>query len=211
MLNNVLLLNAWRLCFRAFKASALALLLVAALIASYCGVIRYTGNIHVVEQGKFYRSAQLDDKQLRQIIAKYKIKSILNLLGQHSTEPWYEDELTISKTLYLEHYDYGISAGDLVTLEQINEILDIVRTAQKPMLVHCLSGADRTGLVAALFLADVEKRSIYEAADQLSLKYGHFPYLTSDTGAMDETYWAYVRASAAHREDASTAFHPPNR
>jgi protein tyrosine/serine phosphatase len=211
MPNSVLLLNAWRLCFRAFKASALAVLLVAALIASYCGVIRYTGNIHVVEQGKFYRSAQLDDKQLQRIIVKYKIKSILNLLGQHSGEPWYEDELAISKTRYLEHYDYGISAGDLVTVERINEILDIVRTAQKPILVHCLSGADRTGLVAALFLADVEKRSIYEAAGQLSLKYGHFPYLTSDTGAMDESYWAYVRASAAHSEDASTAFHAPNR
>ena len=39
----------------------LALAAVSASYAAYCGVIRWTGNLSVVQDGKFYRSAQLDE------------------------------------------------------------------------------------------------------------------------------------------------------
>src|SRR5947209_4291769 len=74
-------------------------------------------------------------------------------------------------------------------------ILDIVRGAPKPLLIHCKSGADRTGLVAALYRYAEGGASAAEADRELSLAYGHFPYLTSRSGAMDDSFWAYVRAN----------------
>jgi hypothetical protein len=58
--NNFLAGRLYLACVRTAKRGALGVLLTAAAIASYCGIIRYMGNIHVVEEGQLYRSAQLD-------------------------------------------------------------------------------------------------------------------------------------------------------
>ena len=62
----------------------------------------------------------------------------------------------------------------------------LLRSAPKPVLIHCQSGADRSGLVAALYEYTIAARPLEEAQEQLSLLFGHFPYLWSRTGAMDE-------------------------
>ena len=54
-------------------------------------------------------------------------------------------------------------------------------------------------LVAALYLAQIENRPVDEAAGQLSLIYGHFPYLTSKTGAMDRSFRDYVEQILSHQ------------
>ncbi len=182
--------------FRIITSGGLALVLVASLIASYCGIIRYTGNFHVVEQGKLYRSGQLDESRFAQVISRYGVKSILNLRGAGPGLAWYDHEVSIANSLGVAHFDYGISASDVVTAAQLNEILAILRGAPKPILVHCQAGADRAGLVTALFLAEIDRKPLQEAARQLSLIYGHFPYLTSRTSAMDESYWRYVLGEA---------------
>jgi protein tyrosine/serine phosphatase len=192
--------NLWAACRRTAKIAALTVLLIAISIASYCGIIRLLGNIHVVEDGKLYRSAQLDKAQFEQVINEYGIKSILNLRGDSPGEPWYDDEIAVSKTLGVKHFDYGIWASGIVTPKQIGEILKIVRDAPKPLLIHCQGGADRSGLVAALYVAEVEGKSADEADEQLSLFYGHFPYLTSKTDAMDKSFWAYVKAHPSPRQ-----------
>ena len=77
--------------------------------------------------------------------------------GEALGESWYENEISLSKNLHLSHFDYGLSAGDPVTIYQIKEIVKIFRDAPKPILVHCEGGADRSGLVSALFLTEIEK------------------------------------------------------
>jgi protein tyrosine/serine phosphatase len=98
--------------------------------------------------------------------------------------------------LGLTHYDFPISAKRFVTGVQMAQILDILRRAPKPLLIHCQSGSDRSGLVAALFEYAIAHAGAAQADRQLSLVYGHFPYLTSRTGAMDASFWAYVRSPA---------------
>lgn len=190
----------WIACRRTLKISAFGVTLIVVLIASYCGVIHYMGNINVVEQGQLYRSGQLDKAQFQRIIKQDGIKSILNLRGDNHTQPWYQDEIAVSQALDVKHFDYGIGASKFVTSKQIDEILAIVRDAPKPLLIHCQGGADRSGLVAALYVAEIEGRPPEEADEQLSLRYGHFPYLTSKTGAMDESFWAYVKKNSASRQ-----------
>jgi protein tyrosine/serine phosphatase len=184
----------WMLCKATAKFGMLSLMLIAASIVSYAGVVRYFGNIHVVDDGRLYRSARLGRDQLEHVIRRFGIKSILNVRGEAAGEVWYENEIAVSKALHLAHFDYGLSAEDRVTAGQIEEIIKILREAPKPILVHCEGGADRSGLVSALFLAEIDKKPAGEAASQLSILYGHFPYLMSKTRAMDESFWAYVNS-----------------
>lgn len=183
--------KTWKYVRRAATACGTVFCIIAGAIGIYCGVLQLVGNFHVVVEQQFYRSAQLDKATLTRVIQQHGIKSILNLLGASPEKSWYTDEIAVSKTLGIEHYDYEISASEIVTPDRIDEILKIVRDAPKPILVHCKNGADRSGLVAAVYLANVQGVTIREAAGQLSLYYGHFPWLTGGTGAMDDSFRMY--------------------
>lgn len=174
------------------KRAGLVVLVPVLALGSYLGVLQLNGNIHAVQAGQFYRSAQLDSSQFVRVIGDDGIKSILNLRGAHPTAGWYDTEVRVANRLGVAHYDYGISAERPVTPEQIAAILAILRTAPRPILVHCQGGADRSGLVAALYEAVIAGASPDRAARQLSLRYGHFPYLGSKTSAMDRSFWAYM-------------------
>ena len=58
-----------------------------------------------------------------------------------------------------------------------------------PALIHCKSGADRAGFVAALYVLVHLKRPASEALEQLHAKYGHFHW--SRTGILDLFFERY--------------------
>ena len=181
---------------RCLKIAAISVGLTAAAIGLYWGILQYQGNLHAVSVGVLYRSAQLSEAETRWAVRAYGIKSVLNLRGAHAGQPWYDEEVAAAGALGLAHFDYPLSAKRLVTSQQIEDILDIVRKAPKPLLIHCKSGADRTGLVAALYRFSETGASAAEADRELSLLYGHFPYLTSRSVAMDDSFWAFVHKTA---------------
>ena len=185
---------------RSMKIGVAALGAVGASLGSYWGLIQYQGNFHTVTEGALYRSAQLSREELHKVVHDYGIRSIFNLRGAHPGASWYDDEVAVSKELGVAHYDYALSSRRLVTDEQIAEILGILRDAPKPLLVHCRSGADRAGLVSAMYRFADEGASAVEADRQLSLLYGHFPFLRSSTRAMDDSFWTFVGETAASRE-----------
>ena len=94
--------------------------------------------------------------------------------------------------LGVTHYDVKLSAIREVESETLSTILAIMRQAPKPLLIHCQSGADRSGLIAAVYLFAIEGQRAEAAAQQLAFFYGHFPYLWSRSGAMDRSFWRYV-------------------
>ena len=180
---------------RSLKIAGVSVALMAAAIGGYWGILQYEGNLHTVSEGVLYRSAQLSKSETRWAVRQYAIKSVLNLRGAHVGQSWYDDEIAAAGELGLAHFDYPLSAKRFVTGQQIEEILAIVRKAPKPLLIHCKSGADRAGLVAALYRFSETGASAAEADRELTLIYGHFPYLTSRSGAMDESFWAFVHGS----------------
>ena len=181
-------------------AASVSAFLGAAGLALYCGAIIYDGNFHAVERHVLYRSAQPDKAELQSFARQYGLKSVLNLRGANPGTYWYDQETAAAHDLGLRHYDYPLSAKRFVTSREIADLLGIIREAPKPLLIHCQSGADRAGLVAALFRYAMAGDSATAADRQLSLVYGHFPYLTSRSGAMDDSFWAFV---AARREAAA--------
>lgn len=177
---------------RSLKIAGVSVGLLAASVGGYWGILQYDGNFHAVRAGVLYRSAQLSKNEFKAAIGEYGIKSVLNLRGANPGSAWYDDEIAAVGEFGLAHFDYPLSARRFVTSQQIAEILDIVRRAPKPLLIHCKSGADRAGLVAALYRFAETGASAEEADRELSVVYGHFPYLTSRSGAMDDSFWAFV-------------------
>jgi protein tyrosine/serine phosphatase len=155
-----------------------------------------TGNVQTVVLGQVYRSGQLTEDQWAAYLQQYAIKSLLNLRGEHRGAGWYQGEVRAAAQLGVTHYDVHMSAIREVDTKTLKTILAILRQAPKPLWIHCLSGADRSGLIAALYLFAIEGQRAETAAQQLSLFYGHFPYLWSRSGAMDRSFWRYVGPQA---------------
>jgi protein tyrosine/serine phosphatase len=172
---------------RTLRSSILWLLAVILLsVGGYIVAVRMQGNFHVITPSEAYRSAQLDDGQLTDYAKRYNIKSVLNLRGQHSGESWYDDEIAMSRRLDLAHYDVGLSSDHELTPAEVGQLMDIFRTAPRPILIHCQAGADRSGLVAAMWKVAVDKEPKAEAGKQLSIKYGHMPF--GENQAMDRFF-----------------------
>ena len=105
--------KTWRSIRRVAAACGIVFCIIAGTIGIYCGALQLLGNVHVVVERQFYRSAQLDKVTLARVIQEHGIKSILNLLGASPNKSWYADEIAISKALGAAHYDYGISANEV--------------------------------------------------------------------------------------------------
>jgi undecaprenyl-diphosphatase len=88
--------------------------------------------------------------------------------------------------LDVTHYDVSLSSDHELTEAEVRQLLDIFNTAPRPILIHCQAGADRSGLVAAMWKVVVDKEPKDLAAQQLSLRYGHFPI--GETTAMDRFF-----------------------
>jgi protein tyrosine phosphatase (PTP) superfamily phosphohydrolase (DUF442 family) len=74
---------------------------------------------------------------------------------------------------------------------EIHAALDLIEAAEKPVFMHCKSGADRAGLAAALYLL-AQGADPAEAARQLSWKRAHLRI--SRTGILDAFIAAYAEA-----------------
>lgn len=175
-----------RVLRRFLKYFSLFLLPLALVWAIYFFVY---GNFHKVDRD-VYRSAQLFSFNMPYYIKSHNIKSILNLRGE-DTKKWYKDEIAFARENNLTHYNFGIPDRRVISKEKMNRIVEIIRDAPKPILIHCKMGADRTSLVSALYLHAIKNDK--DAKREISIIYGHFPWLGSKTGAMDKSFEEFVK------------------
>lgn len=149
---------------------SVGLLLFAGLIA-YTSTVRLTKNFYEVDAGKFYRSAQLTPDEMQQAINQYAIKTVISLRGGSEESYWYKPQVEVLARNKVEFYPISLSMDSFPSKENLNEIIRLLKTAPKPILVHCRSGADRTGMVSALYQIEEMGKSKEEALEQLRFKY----------------------------------------
>jgi len=187
-----------RMRFRVVAAIVAALGLPPAAAGAWALGLNISGNIHEVVPGAFYRSAQLDGQDLASLITAHGIKTVINLRGEHVGEGWYDDELRSTEYAGARHLDITLSANHQPDAATMAQLMTMLETAERPILVHCQGGADRSGLASALYEYVVQHAPADDASGQLSFRYGHFPWLWSRSGAMDRAFADFV-ASAGPR------------
>jgi protein tyrosine/serine phosphatase len=172
---------------------------MALIPGAYIANILANGNFHPVTEGEAYRSGQINKDKLEKYLKDYHIKSVLNLRGENSGADWYEDEITVCKRLSVRHYDLAMTSSDKPNPDVVGKLMTIFSEAPRPVLIHCKSGSDRSGLVAALWkvVVDGEPKSIAEK--QLSIRYGHFP--VGQTSVLDDFLENWTLATTAPSPD----------
>jgi protein tyrosine/serine phosphatase len=172
---------------RVTRSAAGVLIIVILLLGAYVLYEVAQSNFHTVAPGQVYRSSRMNTNTLARTIQAHQIKSVLSLVGPSLVE---SNAVRQSGAMY---YDVSISDRHEVTDQRMDEIVTILRTAPKPLLVHCKSGADRAGLASALYRYAIEGQPADQADDSLTLLYGHMPpWLGFASRAMDESFRRYA-------------------
>ena len=140
----------------------------------------FWNNFHQVCD-EVYRANQPSPAHLRSYKEK-GIKAILNLRGfkQQSYALFEQDTC---KKLGLELISLPLSSSSAPTTQKLLDLVNILETIPKPVVLHCKSGADRAGLVSALYLMIRQGLSVTEVKKQLSFKYLHLDF--TKTGILD--------------------------
>lgn len=173
---------------RALFGLVLVLATAVTLPVGWATWLRVSGNFHTVVESEVYRSAQPGPGDLEAWAAVHGIRSVLNLRGP-SDQAWYRDEIAASERLGLVHADFGMRASEMLSEPRAQELIALMKSLPKPLLIHCKQGADRTGIASALYLAargDGEAR----AEAQISFRYGHVSLPLSAAWPIDQSWEA---------------------
>ncbi|MDF1710060.1 MAG: tyrosine-protein phosphatase [Paracoccaceae bacterium] len=135
-----------------------------------------------------YRSNQPDRRRLARMKAQ-GLTSVLYLRGSDGSAPYRAEERACA-ALGLHFHSFNMSAHRLPPRERVLALIALFRRIEKPFLLHCRAGADRTGLASAIYLLAIAGRSVEEAKAMLSARFGHWSW--SSTGVLDQMLHAYA-------------------
>lgn len=148
-------------------------------------------NWGVVEPGRLYRSNHPLPWQLRMAARRHGLRTVINLRGHRADCGSDALGRQAAATLGLVQVDAPFESRGAPHKDRILRLAETFRTMQEPALLHCKSGADRTGLAAGLWLV-LQGRPPEAALAQLSWRFGHLRQ--SRTGILDAFFEAYVTA-----------------
>ncbi len=159
-----------------FKIVSFVLFTAFLLWVWQTSIVRLTKNFHEVDPGKFYRSAQLDPAELSEVVEKYGIKTVISLRGAPENSYWVPKQKEVLAKHGVAFHWVGWTTDFFPDNDDLKEYLKVLKTAEYPVLVHCRTGADRTGEATAMYAIDFMGQSKDEAiAKHLTSTYWHFP------------------------------------
>lgn len=116
------------------------------------------------------------------------IRTIINLRGDNDSSANRLSSMACRKH-GIELIEFRARSAKPPTREMIHAAKDLFDRIEYPVLLHCKSGADRSGLMSALYLILHEGQSVADARKQLHWRYGHFRQ--SRTGILDRFFDSY--------------------
>jgi hypothetical protein len=158
----------------------LPLFLVGTIAAGFV-VVRsivqhWRANWGVVVPGKIFRSAKLPRSLLHDKLVENKIRTIV-LLTHDAKDDNSREERDEAKALGVDVRDFYLNGVGLGKPSEYTGALVAIWEANqqgRPVLVHCASGAHRTGGVVAVYRVLIERASPVDARRELA-KYGWKP------------------------------------
>ncbi len=144
-------------------------------------------NIHWISD-EMVRSNQPSPRQIAHW-AERGIKTIINLRGG-TTSGFHALEREACERHGIKLVNFTVKSRDVHPAEVIFAARDLFENIEYPALMHCKSGADRAGFMAALYMHFRKNERIEVAAQQLSLKYLHVRQ--GKTGMLDFFFQGYL-------------------
>ncbi len=135
-----------------------------------------------------YRANQPSPSHLKSY-KKLGIRSVLSLRAR-ANQSYDLFEEHYCKRLNLNLVYSPISSSSAPSSEKLVNLINVMHDLPKPFVLHCKSGADRAGLVSALYLIVEKKRPVLEAKKQLSFKYLHLDF--TKTGILDYIFDVFL-------------------
>jgi protein tyrosine phosphatase (PTP) superfamily phosphohydrolase (DUF442 family) len=145
--------------------------------------------LRTVEAGQIYASGQIDRHLLRQVLVDDHIKVIVSLVSDDPTDPDVSAEMQTASELGIQRFVdplIGDGTGDIHSYA--NAVMQIAQAQKenKPVLVHCSSGAQRSNGATFYYRVLVQHWNADDAAREMT-RNGHsskenpalIPYLNS--------------------------------
>ena len=153
-------------------------------------------NQHLVSDG-IWRSNQPGPSRIA-ALGQAGIKTIINLRGPRQDGGWQLEAEACAKA-GITLLDFIARSRAAPSKDMLYEARDLFAALKTPALMHCKSGADRAGLMSALYLLIAKQQPARVAMTQLAWKYGHVK--AAKTGLLDAFFEAYIPY-----EDAGMSF-----
>lgn len=138
-------------------------------------------NFHEVEKDRFYRSAQPTEEQMTRWIWRYQIQTVVRLRNGDWSDDHYRASREPTIDAGIDFVAIPLSARRFPSRDSLIQLCDVLDQARYPILVHCWAGADRTGLVSAIYVLR-QTGDLAVAREQLSF----VPYLHLGWFGMDK-------------------------
>lgn len=156
------------------RGIAAGFLLLSLLFALGFRGLLFQGNFGVVDPGRAYRSAQ-PTTGLALLLQERRLGSVLNLRGGSPRDSWYANEVRACRAAGVDFYDLSLSATARPGRRDLLQLIDVFQQCRYPLLIHCKSGSDRTGLASALYRMVVLGQGPRQALASFAIAYGHVP------------------------------------
>ena len=135
-----------------------------------------------------WRSAQPAPHQIR-ALARRGLRTIVNLRGARECGSYRLEKMACER-YGIVLVNFKVSSRQAPTREEIRAAAELFERIEYPMLLHCKSGADRTGLIGALYRILKEGEAPLDARRELSVRFGHWHW--SDAGILDLFFHSYI-------------------
>jgi protein tyrosine phosphatase (PTP) superfamily phosphohydrolase (DUF442 family) len=160
----------------------------------------FGGNLHEVVPGEIHRSGQLDAEALLRAVDELGLRSVVNLRGATPERDWWRDERALLEAQGVTLHDLRMSGVRLPSRQELRALLELLERVERPTLVHCLDGTDRSGVAASLALL-LRGEDLARARAEFGLRHGHLGRLHGS----DASEWLDLYAAWLAREDLASS------
>ena len=180
------------------------------IVAIFCSTIgaaqvepRYEElpNFHAVNT-LIYRGGQPKPGGIKKLV-ELGIKTVINLRDDDDRAQSEEQEV---KEAGLVYYNRPLPRWDSPGEQQIQELLSLLTAADKPVFVHCKRGADRTGVLIAIYRIEHDAWTSERAKAEAD-RYG-MGFWQRRMKDYIHDYYARKQKGSSSRPDARVENHP---
>jgi protein tyrosine/serine phosphatase len=131
----------------------------------------------VVVEGKIYRSGQISQYLVKEVLRAHRIQTVVDLTFDNPEDVNHQAEIAAIAELGIARKLCPLDSdgtGDAHIYAQAVAVVAASARQDKPVLVHCVAGAQRTGGVVALYRLLVEGQSPANVLQEMQ-KYKYDP------------------------------------